>query len=269
MADSKSIVTQYFEATDRPFFYKCKACNTIRKKSGSGWGNLMPHVHDKHPEFKETVASARAGNIIAFNIVNKDAVNMHQWLEWIVDRNLPLSEVNNILTKKMSKLSPVSSKTLKQVILHVTKRIESSISMKLPPKFGLVFDGWSDTSTGSHFVAVFASYAADGLVKNPLLGFSVLEGESDFGAAAHEAYFSTLLHMFGRKLEDVLFLCADNASTNSCLANRMKVPHIGCASHRLNLAVKSFLDLHSELILKVHQLMLQLGSLIFFGGYAN
>jgi hypothetical protein len=65
-------------------------------------------------------------------------------------------------------------------------------------------------------------------------------------------------------LDCVEFLTGDNCSTNKALANIMRVPLVGCASHRLNLAVNDFYDnspQSKELISKVDKLMTALRTL--------
>ncbi|KAG6950660.1 hypothetical protein JG688_00014067, partial [Phytophthora aleatoria] len=49
----------------------------------------------------------------SFGFVSETTQHRYEWLHWIVERNLPISEVDNPLTRSMSRLKPVSSKTLK------------------------------------------------------------------------------------------------------------------------------------------------------------
>ncbi|DAZ99535.1 TPA: hypothetical protein N0F65_005407, partial [Lagenidium giganteum] len=47
---------------------------------------------------------------------------------------------------------------------------------------------------------------------------------------------------FGKTISNVAFIVADNCANNKRLADILGVPLIGCASHRLNLAMKRFID---------------------------
>ena len=59
-----------------------------------------------------------------------------------------------------------------------------------------------------------------------------------------------------------LFIIGENCSLMKAVANKIGVPLFGCASHRFNLAVQSYLDLNYELIiLKVKDLMKKLNTL--------
>ncbi|ETK70879.1 hypothetical protein L915_21792 [Phytophthora nicotianae] len=63
------------------------------------------------------------------------------------------------------------------------------------------------------------------------------------------------------RLDDVLFLVGDNYEVNKQLANLMGVPLVGCASHRLNLAVREYLAPHEDALAEVQALMRKLRTL--------
>ncbi|KAG3107292.1 hypothetical protein PI124_g14164 [Phytophthora idaei] len=56
------------------------------------------------------------------------------------------------------------------------------------------------------------------------------------------AALASFLPFFGKNLSNVKFLVGDNCAVNKRLARIMGVPLVGCASHRVNLAVRSFLS---------------------------
>jgi hypothetical protein len=60
---------------------------------------------------------------------------------------------------------------------------------------------------------------------------------------------------FGKCTNNIKFLVGDNCSTNKKLSNDISVPLVGCASHRLSLAVNVFLNDYEEVISKIDQLM--------------
>ncbi|KAK1938923.1 hypothetical protein P3T76_008998 [Phytophthora citrophthora] len=47
----------------------------------------------------------------------------------------------------------------------VTRIVERLIAAEMAASFGLIFDGWSHAS--EHFIAVFACYEVDGVMKTP------------------------------------------------------------------------------------------------------
>jgi len=61
--------------------------------------------------------------------------------------------------------------------------------------------------------------------------------------------------LYGKSLENVIFLVGDNAPVNPAIGNLMGVNFIGCASHRFNLACKKYLELYGESLEKINQLM--------------
>jgi hypothetical protein len=69
------------------------------------------------------------------------------------------------------------------------------------------------------------------------------------------------LPFFGKTLSQCLFIVGDNCGVNKRLANLMGVPLVGCASHRLNLAVKSILAPYEEDLEAVQSVMKKLRTL--------
>lgn len=67
-----------------------------------------------------------------------------------------------------------------------------------------------------------------------------------------------LLELFGKSLDNLSFIVADNASVNKSLSDLLNVPFIGCASHRFNLAVNQHLEQYESVIEVVHKLMIKL-----------
>ncbi|ETM43436.1 hypothetical protein L914_11083 [Phytophthora nicotianae] len=66
---------------------------------------------------------------------------------------------------------------------------------------------------------------------------------------------------YGKQLSQCLFLVADNCAVNRLLATLMGVPLLGCASHRLNLAVQADMEKSTTDLDVVHSLMLKLRTL--------
>ncbi|POM62988.1 hypothetical protein PHPALM_27785 [Phytophthora palmivora] len=140
----------------------------------------------------------------------------------------------------------------------LTRVVERSIAAELPDRFGLLFDGW--THAYEHFVAVFACYEIDGVLKPPLLA-PLLEtlDDDDLSARGHMEFLANMLPRdFGKQFSQCLFLVADNCAVNSLLATLMGVPLVGCASHRLNLAVQADMVEFGPDLYLVQSLMLKL-----------
>ena len=140
--------------------------------------------------------------------------------------------------------------------------MESIIAKKLPKKFGIIFDGWSNNS--EHFLGVFAVYNDHGVAECPLLAmapmidpsFTEAEALNDHSAEQHKLFLSNTLEIYGKNIDDnVSVLIGDNCMVNKKLARICGVPLIGCASHRLNLAVKNYLKPDEIILQKIQEIM--------------
>ena len=109
-----------------------------------------------------------------------------------------------------------------------------------------MFAGWSNSS--NHFVAIFATVPSG---ENYLLSFSTLPDKTNQNALNYIEFIKNTLRIYNKSLNNVLFLVGDNCSTNLSVANKVQKPFIGCASHRLNLAVNLIIEEEKNLITKV------------------
>jgi hypothetical protein len=77
----------------------------------------------------------------------------------------------------------------------------------------------------------------------------------DYGADSHLESIEKFLTNLGKTMVNVTVMMGDNCTTNLSLANKANKPFIGCYSHRLNLAVKSFVRPQQLLLSKINSLM--------------
>ena len=94
-----------------------------------------------------------------------------------------------------------------------------------------------------------------------LVSFQPLLDETSLGAKSHIDLFKEVTAAYALNLEDCICLIGDNCPTNQDIANKMKIPLIGCASHRFNLAVEQSLHEHEEILAKLDHLMSKLKTL--------
>lgn len=85
--------------------------------------------------------------------------------------------------------------------------------------------------------------------------------ETSYDTKEHIALLKSTLALYDRTLEDVLFFSADNVEINRSLSRKTKIPLIWCASHKMNLAVKSFLMEYEDEVEQVQNLMVELRTL--------
>ncbi|GMF34439.1 unnamed protein product [Phytophthora fragariaefolia] len=170
-------------------------------------------------------------------------------------RNMPVHEVEDELTRAMSKLRPVTAKAVKKCMKGIAIKIGIKLKRELETLLGLMCDGW--THAGMQYVALYGVYEADGEVHMRQLGLSPLTD----GSQTTEAYvkmFKNVLEVYNKTLNMVGSLVGDNFKTNISIATKMGVPLEACASHRLNLAIKKYLASYETLLDEVNALMLEL-----------
>ena len=158
----------------------------------------------------------------------------------------------------ISKFESVEKKNMSKYLELVFEFVMLELQQILPETFGIIFDGWS--CNDEHFLAIFFTFVnKSGGVEKRLVSFNVQDfpqiGEStgDFGFTAEDIgdCMNQILTEMGRSWQAVEFLSGDNTAVTPRLANlvsdfllrehgiRRNVPLVGCASHRLNLAVQS------------------------------
>ncbi|MEY3452260.1 MAG: hypothetical protein RL711_2088 [Bacteroidota bacterium] len=79
-----------------------------------------------------------------------------------------------------------------------------------------------------------------------------------YTAEVHRDFIGDVLELFGKSIENLLYLVADNAPVNTRLSDLLGIPFIGCASHRFNLACKKYLLTYEQELSKINSLMVTL-----------
>ena len=91
---------------------------------------------------------------------------------------------------------------------------------------------------------------------------SPLNDESRLNSEEHIEFLAFVLNLFGKSWDIVVALIGDNVSINQSISNKLQIPLVGCASHRLNLAVRDVMSNDERLINKDNNLMLKLQNLV-------
>ena len=63
--------------------------------------------------------------------------------------------------------------------------------------------------------------------------------ESDLSANAQIDLFDSTLDLYGLSKESLVCMIGDNSSVNCAISRKWKIPLVGCALHRFNLAMKA------------------------------
>ena len=85
---------------------------------GNGWTNLMDHIKPAHPSFRDELGMKITGNDSNLSVksfvtyFSAKARNIHCWMQWVVNRNRPLTFVEESERRSYSNLQPISRRTL-------------------------------------------------------------------------------------------------------------------------------------------------------------
>lgn len=97
-----------------------------------------------------------------------------------------------------------------------------------------------------------------------LLGFSPLLTEDSYTSENHKDLIEFVLDVFGNTLSNVICLIGDNCNVNKSLSDLCGIPLVGCACHRLNLAIQEYLGVASREKLIAEVLLLYYIIIIYY-----
>lgn len=250
----------FLEREDR---FHCRLCSASRTKPrNGGYTNLMDHLTRSHEttfmvEYDTLVCQPSNLDVYVRVSVDDHALNVYRWMDWVVMGHHEINFVESRLSRRYSNLQPLGVHSFKRhleaVEAAVVVRLREYLSRK---SVGLLIDAW--TEGGTHYAAVIAvtpSLTGEGKSEKSLLCFSPFEDESDMTTSALIELLDYVLDTFQLDLGQLCFFVCDHASVNASLSTRTRVPMIGCASHRLQLAVQQILSPHQELLGRVNHLM--------------
>jgi hypothetical protein len=236
--------------------WDCNKCGKTKLKS-RGWTNLLNHARSCvgtsfQTDYERLHNKDREGRITSFIIrVNKTEKEMFRWIEWIVVLNQPLSIVDDPLTRDGMRFKPITSKLLRRNILALCKEMQTSIKHRLPDKFSIIFDGWTEGTI--HYIGVSAAYVniVEGVevVTQTVLSMRPLLKDDIKGMTAqdHLHHLSIILGTYGKSDTDIVYLIGNNCSVNQGMSKILKAPLIGCGSHKFNLAVRQWISNQPQL----------------------
>ena len=86
--DYKSLTKKYFTKLQSDV-YKCHCGKLLKRKDGTGWSNLMQHIHTQHGNDKTSTSDQQ---VIRFMHCRKSEA-VYGWLEWVCMELKPFSFV--------------------------------------------------------------------------------------------------------------------------------------------------------------------------------
>ena len=236
--------------------YVCK-CGTRLRRTGTSYSNLVSHIRTAHPECislmhpDSTVTQKRIHEFFS----TSKAGNLYGWFDLIITGLLPFYYTESALFRLNIKHGAISLKKFTRYLPRLVELVEKKVAHQIPDKFALVFDGWSCNLR--HYLAIYVSYSdnsANGF-QQKLLKWPPLDNESCLDADEHIQILTYILKVYGKSWHNVFCVIGDNVAVNKTISTKLKIPLVGCASHRLNLAVKSVLPGEMEVTMKSSALM--------------
>jgi hypothetical protein len=269
----------------------CKEVKFSRKESaeycwpaGTGWQNPYFHLKQCCYHGNETAMlqdywatiDRRNGFVTASgatSVYSTRVQAIHDWIELIVAKDLPLSVVEDKTFRSFSKHSgePITRAYLKKVMFKMVQLIEPTIGQLMQDAGigAIMYDGWTKDSV--HYIGIIACFmrqfpvykygkmveykqeleqillSVAPMVRDP----STIDDPDydedqvdvlacEFNASQQLKHFERILPMYGHDFHEwCVCLLGDNASVNLKTAELAEMPHIGCKNHKLNLEVNN------------------------------
>ena len=259
----KQVLLVYFTCIGEDI-WQCKCTQKRKQIARKGYSNLNSHIAVAHPHWKDDYGSSQKlgfSAVVLSQKVSREGTSFFRWLEWVMMESLPFSFCERELFHQNSALEPISTDTLVRYVDLTVEKVEGKLAELMPDKFVLIADGW--TFNEVHYFAIFAQFlnAESNEILYPLLAVWPLQDEEDLSAESHYQFIATNLQIYNKTTSSVIAFVADNENINGAIAKLMKVPMIGCASHRLNLAVNRYLSSYEPNLSKIQNLMVKLSSI--------
>ena len=248
--------------------FECLFCGMQRRQvEGHGASNLKRHLNTmcsekdtwekrlRLGEFLDVSKKKRQATITGFQI-DPNAI----FLRLAIEDQLPFSICQSPSLRRLCVGLKVPHRTtlvkmMFSLFLNCKQKLIDELSNVT--KFSLMLDGWSRHS--KHYVCVVICYS---LLNKPynerLLCFRTLPKEVSMSAEDHIELLDEVMADYGLRLDNCVALVGDHASVNTKMSKLLKIPLIGCWSHRLNLGVKEVFKNDKELsrcLRKVHNYM--------------
>jgi len=256
-AKSKEYIECFFALNRESDEHACNYAECVKKNNRkvkqrliNGYSNLNTHLKVNHPTYVKDfdnrhMQSAKDDDGHFVTVNTSEAKNMCNWLEFLIDNNLPLNSINNRTVRDKVVMEAISSKTAVAVWHRLVRVVEQKIAveMKNAPVKGIMIDTWGKKHANASFTAIEAVYDC-GLDENgvpkepPLLSMAPLLNEECANADAYIEAIKFVLSCVDLEIADIAFIIADNCATNKSVAQKAGLKFIGCASHRLSLAGK-------------------------------
>ena len=201
---------------------------------------------------------------------NPEENSLYDWIRMIVDKNWPVSSVEDRDYRAVFKHThKVSYKRICMMIFLLGELVEEKITSQLQNKHAVaIYDGL--TRSGTHYIALYVSYILNEgeegeRLEINLLGcspmpaseaeeeeierFSGVDDENDeshyaakFDATTMQSFINNLLLQYNQSVDSLLLaFVADNTEVNRKMAKDANLPHLPCHNHTVALDVSKLI----------------------------
>jgi hypothetical protein len=128
-------VTEYeatLESAAAPDSVQASASSSVKRPFGTA-GSDEPQ---SSACASTSIKAPRLEEFQAKEYISPKAMTHFGWLDWIVEKNLPLSFCEAPTTRKYTSLEPICSKTLKKTLLQTLRLVEKKIKERIPESKG-------------------------------------------------------------------------------------------------------------------------------------
>ena len=99
-------------------------------------------------------AATMSSSVLRLSDAEKE---MAEWISYLVVKNRPpISVVDCPAMRKLARLKPVSSKSVRKHVLSLMTVVKEYVKQHLPSTYALVFEGWTEGT--DHYIGIWASY---------------------------------------------------------------------------------------------------------------
>ncbi|KAG2778126.1 hypothetical protein JG687_00019284 [Phytophthora cactorum] len=102
-----------------------------------------------------------------FGFVDSVKLTTYLWIRWITQCNLPITEVENKLTREVVTMKPTTARTMKVYLRYGGGNVSQTIASEMGESFGLMFDRWMYNFL--YLLGIFAGYVMNGMRHQRLL----------------------------------------------------------------------------------------------------
>eukprot|EP01040_Poterioochromonas_malhamensis_P003912 gene3912-4179_t len=221
----------------------CKEGNTSRGWYVDNAANNIKHLRSNHTEQVEQFCAEKdKSERTIFPRKMGFAQTVYRWIDFILKMNGSFPIVQDEHFRSFTILKNISFSTMLKYLHALHTHSKEEITKMLPNSFGITLDGYIHYLDQELYLGVFASFVHLGNPKHILLAIRRFPVIKEDRTLYNEELIEVALKIYGKTMNNVAYIVANNTNWNPTLARGINAPFIGCYAQKLNLAVEKFLE---------------------------